>query len=258
MASNNFGEFLTKPGHGWFVERFKDLKVDIDKAFTNIEGGLSRNTLPLFIHGSGDADDDHPILVDTVSPSYITIGAYNIVYGLGYWTIVCGDGLGGLESFRVYGLEGTTAKDYVMQINANTGATWAVSFNATTKKLLIRMPNDNSGTLAGLRAALMATPAVSAKFAISGDAAWTLINTQVVAETAITAPATWGTGLVAMALLQETPIFRIEALYMVLYLEPDFFGTFLDAFVPCSIIVDVWQDGQLMEFSHKVMDADAE
>jgi len=243
MPSNNFGAFLSMSYHGWFTERLKDVRSYIDRAFMNSEGGLQRNTIPFFCLGDGPAgDDQHPIIVDAVASHEIYIGAYQINYGLGYWAPKAG--------FRLYALEGNTGKDYNLVINVAAGAAFVLAWAAATETLTISIPNDESGTLAGLRTALLADATLREMFAVSGTDAVTLVAADVMASTAITAPGTWGTGVAGMAMLADLYFSRLEPNWAMLHILADQFSTALDAFLPLTLVVEVWNDGQLMQFHH--------
>jgi hypothetical protein len=96
----------------------------------------------------------------------------------------------------------------------------------------------------------MAAPTIRSKFAVQGEDAFAVLATHVKAETAITEPAAWGTGITAMAMLQELAFYRMETNYAILYLDADVFGTSLDDFIPVTLQIEVWSDGQLMTFQH--------
>ena len=248
-TSNNFGEYLSRTYHGWFLERLRDMRTFINQAFVNSEGGLKRNTIPLCCVGSS-THDWAPIVIDAIQAHSLWIAAYQINYGLGYWDVKAG--------VRLYGLEGSTSKTYTALVGEAPGNNFVLSFNATTKLFTILVPADNSGTLAGLRAALLAGSVLREKFAVSGEDVTTLIVADAMVATVITAPAAWGTGVAAMLAMNEIYFERLEPNWAKLYMPADVTLGGMDAFLPCTIHVEVWNDGQLMEFRHLAIAAAVE
>ena len=248
-VSNNFGEYLAKTYHGWFIARMKDLRTFINQAFVNAEGGLKRNTIPLFCVG-GSAHVWSPIVIDSISAADAWIGAYQMNYGLGLWTIKAGA--------IIYALEGSTAKDYTLVVNIAAGGAFVLAWNPTAESLTISIPNDETGTLGGLRTALLANGTLRDMFAVSGEDATTLVAADVLTSTAITDPAAYGTGVAALLAMAEVYFERLEANWAKLYIPADATLGALDAFLPCTIHLEVWNDGQMMEFKHLATAAAAE
>ena len=248
-VSNNFGEYLAKTYHGWFTERLKDLRTYLNQAFVNVEGGLKRNTIPHFCTGDS-VGNWNAIVVDAISAQAAYVAAYQLDYGLGEWDI-CTNG-------KLYALEGITAQDNLVVIEANTGATFALVWAAATGTLTIKVPNNDSGTLAGLRAAFLAAPALADMFAVSGTDATAITTADVFTATAITEPAAWGTGLSAQLALAEVYFERLETGWAKIYLPADVTSGAFDALLPGTIHLEVWNDGQLLLFKHLAIAAAAE
>ena len=249
-VSNNFGEFLARTYHGWFIERMKDLRTFINQAFVNVEGGLKRNTIPLFCTGDASGSNWSAVVIDAISAQYIYLAAYQLNYGLGSWEIKAGA--------VIYALEGGEAKTYNLVVNIAAGAAFVLAFNSTTDTLTISVPNDDSGTLAGLRAALLADPALRENFAVSGEDATTLVMADIMVSKAITAPAQWGSGLSALLAMASVYFERLEANWGTIYIPADATAGTLDTFLPGTIHLEVWNDGQLMQFQHLAIAASAE
>lgn len=249
MASKSFGSFFYTPLNGWFTVRIDAIARAIDSAFSRHELGTSRSAIGLAIKGDGDAEMGHPIVVDDEAAHKIYAMVHGVTDGLGYWTLPRNGG-----SYKIYALQ-SFLKDYRLSVVANSANEWAVDGSISAGAIVVKVPSGG-GTLAGLRSYLMGElggegPTTRSLMAVQGADNVAVRATDVMAATAITPPISWATSsLSASCALADLAVYRIETDSVVLHVDADAFGTTLDDYLPCSVVVELVVDGQLIQLSH--------